>query len=189
MHRIDSSTAAATLPAPAAAGTPGYFTAGNPAAGIPPTSLTNDFFNALQEEIVAVLAAAGIAPDKTNNGQLLAAIRVLVGGGGTSGSNANGYWEKRATNIMEQWGVIASASSTEGVVAVVFPVPFADTSYVVSPVGFINAASQYKDTWPQIIENSKTVNGFSVQYQNPADAGTATYGLDGVEWRAIGKWS
>lgn len=68
MHRIDSSTA-----------TPdGRFTEGNPTIPVPATTVTADWLNAMQEEAIAVLAAAGIAPDKANNAQLLAAILKLI---------------------------------------------------------------------------------------------------------------
>lgn len=68
MHRIDSSTA-----------TPdGRFTEGNPTIPVPATTVTADWFNAMQEEAIAVLAAAGIAPDKANNAQMLAAILKLI---------------------------------------------------------------------------------------------------------------
>ena len=68
MHRIDSSTA-----------TPdGRFTEGNPTIPVPATTVTADWLNAMQEEAIAVLAAAGIAPDKANNAQMLAAILKLI---------------------------------------------------------------------------------------------------------------
>ena len=68
MHRIDSSTA-----------TPdGRFTEGNPTIPVPATTVTADWLNAMQEEKIAVLTAAGIAPDKANNAQLLAAILKLI---------------------------------------------------------------------------------------------------------------
>lgn len=68
MHRIDSSTA-----------TPdNRFTEGNPTIPVPATTVTADWLNSVQEEAIAVLAAAGIAPDKANNAQVLSAIRKLI---------------------------------------------------------------------------------------------------------------
>ncbi|WMW65752.1 hypothetical protein [Nitratidesulfovibrio liaohensis] len=67
MHRIDGPGATED----------GRFTDGNPAAGIPPTIVTDDWANAVQEEIVGVIAGAGIALDKADNGQLLQAIKKL----------------------------------------------------------------------------------------------------------------
>lgn len=45
----------------------------------PGTRVTDDWLNAVQEELVAVIAAASIALDKENNGQLLAAIQAIAG--------------------------------------------------------------------------------------------------------------
>jgi hypothetical protein len=78
MHRIDDPTAVPTLPAPRPAGTPGYFTGGSPGSGgFLATVVRYEFMNALQEEIAAVVESAGMTLDKTNNAQLLAALRRL----------------------------------------------------------------------------------------------------------------
>jgi hypothetical protein len=75
MFRIDQPTATQTLPTPAAPGTPGFFTNGNLALGVPSTVVDADFLNRTQEELLSVLTAAGISPVKSNYTQLLAAIR------------------------------------------------------------------------------------------------------------------
>lgn len=68
MHRIDSSTA-----------TPdNRFTEGDPTIPVPATTVTDDWLNAVQEELIAILAAANITPDKANNAQVLAAIQRLI---------------------------------------------------------------------------------------------------------------
>ncbi len=68
MHRIDSSTA-----------TPdNRFTEGDPTIPVPATTVTAAWLNTMQEEAIAVLAAAEIAPDKGNNAQMLAAILKLI---------------------------------------------------------------------------------------------------------------
>ena len=59
-------------------GTPQYATDGTPPT-TPPTIFPAYQYNAIQEEILAVIAAASIAFDRTNNAQLLAAIRALGG--------------------------------------------------------------------------------------------------------------
>lgn len=74
MHRIDDPTAAPALPTPAAAGTAGFFTKGNPGTGTPATIVTDDWANAVQEEMAAVIEAAGIALSKTAHTQLLTAL-------------------------------------------------------------------------------------------------------------------
>lgn len=68
MHRIDS--AGATVG--------GMWTEGNPSTGTPATEISADWMNAVQEEIIAVLSAAEIAPVKSSNGQLLAAIIAII---------------------------------------------------------------------------------------------------------------
>lgn len=91
MYQLDNSTAVATRPAPAAARSPGWATAGNPAAGQQATSLDPDFVNGLTAEILSVLEEAEIAPDKTQVNQLLASIKALtmkwLGGGVYRGVN------------------------------------------------------------------------------------------------------
>ncbi|MFG6462247.1 tail fiber protein [Roseateles sp. DXS20W] len=68
MHRIDGPAAAPG----------GQFTEGDPGVGTPATVVTDDWLNAVQEEIASVVEATGVALAKPNNAQLLAAIRTLV---------------------------------------------------------------------------------------------------------------
>jgi len=94
MYQIDNSTAVATIPASTAAGTPGYFTDGNPATGVPATIMPAEYQNMLMMEIINVLAAAGITPSKSNFTQLLTAIKavgrqgVILADTGTAGAYA-----------------------------------------------------------------------------------------------------
>lgn len=80
MHRIDSDTNVASLPTPAAPGTPGYFSEGNPGPGtpVPATNLTQDWCNTIQEELVAIPADQGISLNKTTNNQVLAALKLML---------------------------------------------------------------------------------------------------------------
>jgi len=80
MYQIDVITAASSLPTPAAAGTPGYFTDGNPGTGTPATIVPADFLNAVQAELLNLLSSAGITPSKTNRTQVLAAIKAVTTG-------------------------------------------------------------------------------------------------------------
>jgi microcystin-dependent protein len=68
MHRIDSPNA---LPG-------GFFTEGDPLVPVPATEVSDDWLNATQEEIAAVIAAAGIELNKADNGQLRKAIQALI---------------------------------------------------------------------------------------------------------------
>jgi hypothetical protein len=75
MYRIDNATAATVLPTPASVGPNpnGFFQVGVPGV-TPSTVVDGDWANAVQEEIVTVLAAAGITPSKTVRTQLVQAV-------------------------------------------------------------------------------------------------------------------
>lgn len=64
MHRIDGPGATVG----------NKFTEGDPVSAVPATQVTDDWLNAVQEEITAVILSAGITLNKANNAQLLAAI-------------------------------------------------------------------------------------------------------------------
>ncbi|KVM66027.1 hypothetical protein WJ61_30645 [Burkholderia ubonensis] len=77
MYRIDDATAATSLPAPEVAGSEGYYTEGNPVAGMPATNVRASWLNMIQEELCSILAAAGIARSKTSYNQVNAALRAM----------------------------------------------------------------------------------------------------------------
>jgi hypothetical protein len=79
MHRIDDPTAVPTLPAPRPPGPPGYFTGGSPGTGgFLATRVRYEFMNAIQEELAAIVEDAGLILDKTNNNQVLQALRQML---------------------------------------------------------------------------------------------------------------
>lgn len=78
MYQYDDPTVSATLPTPAAAGTPGYFTDGSPTAGVAATELRSDFMNMIMMELLNVVEAAGETPSKTTYNQVLTAIETLI---------------------------------------------------------------------------------------------------------------
>lgn len=80
MFRIDNTSAATTLPTPAAPGTAGYFTGGDPVGGTPATIVTADWLNAVQEEITHVVEQVGLTPSKTDRTQLFQAIQAIATG-------------------------------------------------------------------------------------------------------------
>ena len=68
MHRIDTSTA-----------TPDHkFTEGDPAIPVAATTVSAEWLNAVQEELVAVITGAGLGLKKSDNGQLWQAISQLI---------------------------------------------------------------------------------------------------------------
>ncbi|MES2237610.1 MAG: hypothetical protein V4500_07660 [Pseudomonadota bacterium] len=75
MQRVKRTTAVAVLPADPAGGTPGYFPLPNPGGGVPAAVPGYEWYNNVQEELCAVIAAAGIALDGANRAQVLAALR------------------------------------------------------------------------------------------------------------------
>lgn len=77
MFRIDDATAATSIPTPEAAGTEGYFTGGNPATATPATKVRASWLNMIQEELCAILAAAGITRSKTTYNQVNQALQKL----------------------------------------------------------------------------------------------------------------
>lgn len=88
MQRIDHPTAAVALPAPGAPGAPGYFAEAPPGGSGVPTVVTADWANAIQEELIALITYAGIAPAKNNLTQVLTAILSLQDAAGVVGAGA-----------------------------------------------------------------------------------------------------
>lgn len=80
MHRVDTESAVATLPANQAAGTPGFFTKGDPSAPVAATKPGPDWFNTIQEELIHLVEQGGQAPDatKADRTQVYTAIAALI---------------------------------------------------------------------------------------------------------------
>lgn len=79
MQRVRRPGAVATLPAPPASSvTPGYFAAPDPQHGVPATTPGYEWFNAVQEAIMAVVEGEGLVASDTDNSQLYAAIKSIV---------------------------------------------------------------------------------------------------------------
>lgn len=90
MYRTDVPTAVQSLPAPSTPGTPGYFTGGEPGATAP-TVVDADWLNTIQEELIAPVLAAGIAPSKATRSQVLAALKLMFSGVVGAMRNASMY--------------------------------------------------------------------------------------------------
>lgn len=78
MFRNDDPTAASIMPAVAPAGTPGFWTVGNPAIGQPATKITQDWLNIAQEELIAILTMAGVTPNKANLTQIVQSLLAIA---------------------------------------------------------------------------------------------------------------
>ncbi|WP_431276287.1 hypothetical protein ACQ858_08540 [Variovorax ureilyticus] len=81
MFAIDDPSAVAVMPTPEAAGTAGWWTEGNPALGQAATLMRASWFNGLQQELLNILSAGGVTPNKTTYNQLLAALNALYSKG------------------------------------------------------------------------------------------------------------
>lgn len=74
MYQIDNSTASPTQPPSTSQGAPGYFTDGSIGGGVQPTIVPAEWLNAVQQELINVLAFAGITPVKNTFNQIALAI-------------------------------------------------------------------------------------------------------------------
>lgn len=183
MYQIDSSGSVATQPAPAAAGTPGWFTDGNPATATPATILDGDWFNAIQAELINVLAAAGITPTKGTNNQLLSAVNALFAASITTGSNANGWWRKLPNGSIEQWG---AGTTTSGSSAITFPIPFPVECDGVTP-SESNASSWTASNLTVYGVASKSLTGAVINSLTWNGSAFLTASGGSFFWRAVGR--
>ncbi len=78
MQRIDTANAVGAPESPETGGTPGHFSGGNPLSGQKATYLSSDWCEGVQEELIALIVAGGETPDKTDNAQVLKALRALL---------------------------------------------------------------------------------------------------------------
>ncbi|MGS1029402.1 glycine-rich domain-containing protein [Burkholderia glumae] len=111
MFRIDQTTAVTALPAPSAAGTPGFFTGGNPATGQAATIVSADWLNLVQEELMSFLTAAGIAPNKTSYGQVLQAVQQLFA---ASAGDATKLFQSKTPPAGDNSNSVATTAFVQG---------------------------------------------------------------------------
>ena len=177
MFRIDTATAAAALPAPGAAGTEGYFTNGNPGTGVPPTTISADWLNMIQEELHSILAAASIADSKTTYNQVLTALQSLfIGSSGLAASFGTNGYAKLPGGLILQWGQTGSVGS-EGAISVSFPIAF-PTACRSAQATILQSAGASEDQGAQVSGLSTT--GLSVYMQQ--------YGGGSWSWPVTAYW-
>jgi hypothetical protein len=188
MFRIDNSSAVAVRPAPIAAGTPGFFGRGDAAHGLIPTIMSADWANMMQEENISLLTAAGIAPSKTDTGQVLAALQKLFLARAESAQllAANGYFQfpkpdPAANSLIMQWGS-TSAFAAEGSVSVSFPIQFPNACLVGFASTTLPGANLGQDAWAQTFGKTTTTLGI---YMQKASGGDVAWGMS-ASWLAIG---
>ncbi|WP_168401085.1 gp53-like domain-containing protein [Erwinia amylovora] len=106
----------------------GHWTNGNVAGGVSPTIMDAGWFNAVQDELINVLALAGITPDQTDSMQVAKALkRTFVPYSSfemiQSGSNgSNSGYQKLPSGLIIQW-ISANGINSTGTTAlpIVFP--------------------------------------------------------------------
>lgn len=130
MFRIDDSTAAVALPTPEVAGTPGYFTEGNPTTGVAATNVRGSWLNMIQEELMSIVTAGGLTPDKTTYNQVLNAIKAVAIGQFISSFSANGY-VKLPNGMIIQWGQVGGVGT--GGTTATYPIAFPNNAFVTVP--------------------------------------------------------
>ncbi len=81
MQRVNRASAVASLPAPPAGGTPGFFTPGNPGLAQPATVPGYEWFNGVQEELIALITRGGITASNADLAQVRKSLDRLFGGG------------------------------------------------------------------------------------------------------------
>jgi hypothetical protein len=182
MRRLANGTQVSALPTPAAAvGTPGYGTNGDPGGGQEASIFDATTFNIIQEEMMSVLAAAGVSPDNTgaNVAQLLAALRAMFGGTGLLG--ANGYM-RLPGGLIVQWGY--NGTEVGGNVNFAFPLTFPNACHIVL------AMEASADGWGP---GSCRVFGCNLRTQAGTiissavvTAGAVTFGSAAFFWIALG---
>ncbi|MFN7305801.1 MAG: gp53-like domain-containing protein [Acetobacteraceae bacterium] len=99
MQRVNRSTAVATMPAPPAGGTPGFFTGGNPGAGQPATVPGYEWFNSVQEELIGLILRGGITPSNTDFAQVRKSLDRAYGG-------VHSYITASTTLTVDQAGLV-----------------------------------------------------------------------------------
>lgn len=183
MYQIDAIGSVSTLPAPAAAATPGFFTNGNPAISEQATILDGDWFNALMMELINVVEAAGISPTKGTNTQVLAAINELIAAGVTTGSNSHGFWRQLPNGSIEQWG---TATTSAGTSTITFPIPFPTECDGVSPTE--NNASSWTGTNLTVYGTaSKSLTGAVINSLAWTGSAFTASSVGNFFWRAVGR--
>ena len=162
MHRVDTTTAAVSLPAPDAPGAPGFFHQGNPLTGTPATVPGYAWFNAVQEEITYVIEQAGIALDKADRTQLKAAIAAMIAAGTIS-----------AYDIPFNAGFTAIMTGQDLAVQVYGEMVAARAFTAVGASGYIDTVATGAAVIVDILKNGTTIWITKPQFAASANAMTA----------------
>ena len=189
MDRIDGPTRSATLPAALPVGTgdssPGYFAHGDLLTGQAYTTLDPDWCNAVQEEILAPVVAAGLTPDKADLGQLLAALQILFVPNSTGGVHIGTDQcsiPLPGAFILKFGEHLAAYNEQSATINFDTAFPTACRAVVAMPVN--TTAGNTRDVFAQLV--SMSTASFTAFLQKSGGTGN-TDSSDGVVWIAIGN--
>jgi hypothetical protein len=103
--------------------------------------------------------------------------------GGSTGSNGNGRWEKRAGGeVIEQWGTVLGTFG-EGPQAVTFPIEFPTECEQIQVTAINASGTANHDIWG---EQETISQAGAVVFLNYVSASGVAL-CDGFNWRAIGR--
>lgn len=192
MFRIDAPSAVGSLPTPQAVGTPGYFGRGNIGTNTPPTTVTADFLNMIQEELAYIVAQGGLTLSKTNMTQVLTALQTLFLGAGlaiTGSLASSGYIAipvgSSSTKLIVQWGTTTFGSSGNSIsTSFTFPTTFPTACWAI--IG--NSDGPANGGWHPVVVSFDTVSTTgSTVWIDSASTGQSINAGRSVRWIAIGK--
>ncbi|MBX9593319.1 MAG: hypothetical protein K2X46_03070 [Roseomonas sp.] len=129
--------------------------------------------NAVQEEIMSVIEAAGLTPDDGDWTQMLAGMRLLFGGGGSVGGSG---WQKLPGGLIIQWGTYSSTTGalSNGVaedagVVVTFPHTFPGACFgVIATARDVVGGSLQEHAWVTSIGTANFTGGLSCKQASTA---------------------
>jgi hypothetical protein len=129
----------------------------------------------------ATLTVAGAAP----SGQVLTGNGTsyvpTTAPGYTSGSNANGYWQKDPNGKIEQWGIGPSTGPGTRNVLITFPIAFSSAVTIAVTLSAIWLSGQ-NSSIAQQEQGSVTINGFEFGVSSSGSIN----GMTTPAWRAVG---
>lgn len=123
MYWLDNDSGVTTPPVipPVVSATRKYFTEGG--GGTQPSIPGGEWFNMITDELLAVLTAAGITPDKANHTQLLAALSSMFPNKSQFvAAIANSGYQKLSSGLIIQW--INTTTTTGGRATGSWPIAF-----------------------------------------------------------------
>lgn len=110
MKRNRTSTVAVALPSQVNTGTEGFFTNGNPGAGVPSTQMDQAWCNGVTEEVRAVIVEVGeLSPSGTDLGQMAEAVH---GARALRASETGGATEVSTKSTVSTKALLAATTST-----------------------------------------------------------------------------